>query len=103
MRSDRNMPIWRRRWPPSPLTIWFLAVVAFAAIMLILAMGVVTTGNDPAGNGMVDGFRQGFAQLCACALALLTLIFLVIRHRGIRIALMVMLVPLTVFSLLLTR
>jgi hypothetical protein len=90
-------------WRPSPLTLWFLAIVAFDAVMLILAMGIITTGNDPAGNGMVDGVRQGFAQLSAGVLALLTLIFLVIRHRGIRFALMALLVPLTSFCLLLTR
>jgi len=88
---------------PAPLTLWFLAIVIFDAMMLILATGVVSTGNDAAGNGMIDGFRQGFAELTACALALLTLLFLAIRHRGLRIVLIALLVPLTLFSLLLSR
>ncbi len=97
--AGRDASVWR----PSPLALWFLAIVIFDAVMLILATGVVSTGNDAAGNGMVDGFRQGFAELTACALALLTFLFLAIRHRGLRIVLIALLVPLTLFSLLLTQ
>lgn len=54
MTSNQDVSLWRR----SPLTIWFLAIVAFDAIMLIPAMGIVATGNDPAGNGWLA------ARLC---------------------------------------
>ncbi len=77
---------------PSPLACWFLAILAFDVSMLLLSCGVRSTGNDAAGNGMADAFRQAFVEAGAILLAILTLLFVVIRHRGVMIGLIVALV-----------
>jgi hypothetical protein len=93
----------RRWWQPSPLVVWFLAIAGFDAIILWFASGVVSSGNDAAGNGMANAFREVFVEAGAYLLGFLTLLFLAIRHRGIRITLMGLLLPLTLFFLMLLR
>lgn len=89
--SGGSEPV-RSRWKPSPLACWFLAILVFDVSMLLLASGVRSTGNDAAGNGMVEAFREAFVEAGAILLAILSLLFVVIRHRGVRIGLMVALV-----------
>jgi len=81
-----------RGWRPSPLGWWFLAITGFDALILLLASGVRSSGNDAAGNGMANAFQAAFVEAGACVVAILALFFLILRQRGIRIALTVLLV-----------
>jgi hypothetical protein len=82
----------RRGWRPSPLGWWFLAITSFDALMLLIASGVRSSGNDAAGNGMANAFRAAFVEAGAVLIGILALLFLIIWHRGIRIALTVLLI-----------
>lgn len=87
-----NVGISRRRgWRPSPLG-WFLAITSFDALLLLIASGVRSSGNDAAGNGMANAFQAAFVEASALLICILALLFLIIRHRGICIALTVLLV-----------
>ena len=90
-------------WKPSPLTAWFFAMIVLDAVILTVASGVTTSDNDAAGNGMANAFRDGFVETGAYSVGLLALLFLLIRRRSIRIALPVLLVPATLFFLLLLQ
>ena len=62
-----------------------------------------SSGNDAAGNGMADGFRSAFVEGGAYLLGVLTVSFLLLRHSGVRIALLVALCLSTIFSLMLLQ
>lgn len=94
-------PVDRRWWEPLPLTISFIAIAAMDAVILWIASGTVTSDSDAAGNGMVNAFRDGFVETGAWFAAFVVLLFVVIRRRSIRVALIVLLVPTTLCSLLL--
>jgi hypothetical protein len=81
----------RPRWRASPLANWFLVILAFDALMLALASGVVSSGNDAAGNGMVDALRQVLVQAGALLLCISAVLFLLVRRDGFRVSLTVML------------
>lgn len=76
----------------SPLAGWFLAIVAFDALILLIASGVGSSGNDAAGNGMANAFQMAFVEAGAFLVGCLALLFVVVRHKGIRIGPMAMLV-----------
>jgi hypothetical protein len=79
-----------RGWRPSPLGWWFLAITGFDALVLLIASGVRSSGNDAAGNGMANAFQAAFVEAGAFLVGILALLFLVVRHQGIRIALTVL-------------
>jgi len=81
----------RRRWRVSPLARWFLVILAFDALMLALASGVASSGNDAAGNGMVDALREVLVQAVALLLCISAALFLIVRRNGSRVGLTVML------------
>jgi hypothetical protein len=78
-------------WRPSLLTGWFLALVAIDALILLIASGVTSSGSDAAGNGLANAFQTAFVQAGALLVGCLTLLFVVVRHKGTRIGLTVML------------
>lgn len=90
-------------WKPSSLTVWFFGIILLDAVILRAASGVTSSGNDAAGNGMASAFRSVFVEAGAWFVGCLALLFLLIWHRGIRIALVVLLVPATIFFLLLLQ
>ena len=81
-----------RGWRPSPLSWWFLAITGFDALILLIASGVRSSGSDAAGNGMANAFQAAFVEAGAFLVGILALLFLILRKRGIRIALTVLLV-----------
>ena len=93
-RDHANVGV-RPWWRPSPLTCWFLAIMTFDAVILIVALGVRSSGNDAAGNGMGNAFRELFVQAGAVIVGFLALVFVIVRHRGTRIGLIVTLVLVT--------
>jgi cell division protein FtsW (lipid II flippase) len=82
-------------WRPSPLACWFFAIAGFDALMLLLASGVSSSGNDAAGNGMANAFREVFVQAGAVLVGCIAALFVIVRHRGTRIGLIVTLVLLS--------
>lgn len=91
-----------RRWrKPVALTVCFLMIVFTDLLILAKASGVVTTDSDAAGNGMANAFRDGFVVTGFYIVAALTLLFAAIPRKGIRIALTMLLLPATLFFLLL--
>jgi len=82
-------------WKLSGLACWLVALVAFDALMLLLASGVRSGGNDAAGNGMANAFRELVIQAGVVLVGCLTLLFLVIRHRKARVGILVALVLVT--------
>lgn len=93
-RDHANVGV-RPWWRPASLTCWFLAILAFDAVILLVASGVRSSGNDAAGNGMGNAFRELFIQAGAVIVGFLALVFVVVRHRRIRIGLIVTLVLVT--------
>jgi hypothetical protein len=91
------------RWRPKPLPLWFFAIVVLDAVILRAASGVHSSGNDAAGNGLASAFRSAFVEGGSYLLGFLALVFVVLRHKGFRIALLVLTFPLTVFFLLLLQ
>lgn len=83
------------RWRPSPLGWWFLVILGFDALILLIASGVRSSGSDAAGNGLANAYQEVFVEVGAVLVGILALLFLIIRHRGIRIGLFVLLVLLT--------
>jgi hypothetical protein len=81
----------RSRWRALPLASWFLVILAFDALMLALASGIVSSGNDAAGNGMVDALREVLIQAGALLLCVSAVLFFLVRRKGFRIGLTVML------------
>ena len=81
-----------RGWKPSPLGWWFLAITGLDALILLIASGVRSSGNDAAGNGMANAFQAAFVEAGAFVVGILALLFLMVRHRGIRTPLIVLLV-----------
>lgn len=96
-------PIDQAWWEPLPLSVCFVVIALMDAVILWLASGVVSSSNDAAGNGMANAFRDGFVETGAWFAAFLMLLFVVIRHRGVRITLTVLLMPAILFSLLLLQ
>jgi hypothetical protein len=97
-RPDRRMVAHEResaprllRWRASPLASWFLVIFTFDALILALASGVVSSGNDAAGNGMVDALREVLVQAGALLLCISAVLFLIVRRNGFRVGLTVML------------
>ena len=81
----------RAGWRASPLASWFLVILAFDALMLALASGIVSFGNDAAGNGMVDALREVLVQAGALLLCISAALFLLVRRNGFRVGLAIML------------
>ena len=100
---DRANDDGRPRWKPSPLACWFFAIVAFDALILLVASGVGSSGNDAAGNGMTDGFREAFVQAGAVLTGCLALLFVVVRHKGTRIGLVATLALVTLLQTMLLQ
>ena len=98
---DRLSPIDREWWAPFPLTVFFLVIVLLDVAVLWMASHVVTTDNDPAGNGMANAFRDGFVETGFYLAGILALLFAIVRRKWARIALTVLLLPATLFSMLL--
>lgn len=91
-RADGGVDPW---WRPPPLACWFFAIAGFDALMLLLAAGVSSSGNDAAGNGMANAFRDMFVQAGSVLVGGIAALFVVVRHRGIRIGLAATLVLLS--------
>lgn len=90
-------------WKPAPLTCWFLAIMAYDAVILLVASGVRSSGNDAAGNGIGNAFRELFVQAGAVIVGLLALVFVIVRHGGTRIGLLVTLVLVTLLLMTLLQ
>ena len=90
-----------RGWRPSPLGWWFLAITSFDALILLIASGVRSSGNDAAGNGMANAFQAAFVEAGTFLVGILALLFLMVRHPGIRIALTVLLLLASLMLLML--
>lgn len=99
--KKRMLPVDRTWWEPLPLTVSFMAIAIMDAVILWIASGTVTSDSDAAGNGMVNAFRDGFVETGAWFAAFVVLLFAVIRHRSVRVAMIVLLIPTALCSLLL--
>ncbi len=82
----------QRWWIPSPLAAGFFALVVVDVLLLWWASGNHYTGSDAAGNGMANGFGQFLLEIEGGVVAGVTLPFLVIWHRGIRLFLLGLLI-----------
>lgn len=82
-------------WTPSSLSCWFIAIVVFDAVILLVASGVRSSGSDAAGNGIANAFQTAFVETGALLVGCIALLFLIVRHKKIRIGLTVMLVLIT--------
>lgn len=83
-------PAWRR-WP-SPLVIAFCALVLGNLLLIHLAFDVRSSaGGDPAGNGMSNAFVALFKDAALCIVGVPAILFAVIRKRGFRLAMAVVL------------
>jgi hypothetical protein len=90
-------------WKRSSLAAWFFAVSVFDVLISWAASSVAGSDSDAAGNGISRAFQQAFVDAGAYLVGFLVLLFLLIRHRGIRIGLMVLLIPTTLFCLMLVQ
>jgi hypothetical protein len=92
---------------PTRLTKWMWALVVWNGLLLWIALGGPRGGynSDAAGNGMASAFQSAFVELGAIVVGLLALLFVAVRVRGIRIALLcaLALVSLFVAALLYAR
>lgn len=91
---------WRR---PTPLVISFCAVVLVNLLLIYLAFEVDSSsssaGGDPAGNAMSAGFNALIEYAALFIVGVPALLFVLIRRRGFRIA-MAILLGLNAFVLL---
>ena len=89
-----------RRWP-SPIVLTFWAMALLNLVLAHFAFGGYSSsaGGDAAGNAMSSAFDKLFMLAALGLVGLLSLLFLLIRRQGFRIALIVVL-ALNVFLLL---
>lgn len=86
-------------WKPTKLTLLMWALAGWNGLLLWLALAGPRGGynSDAAGNGMASMFRSVFVELGAIVVAVLALLFLLIRVRVIRIALLCVLALVSLF------
>jgi hypothetical protein len=87
-------------WKPERLTWLLWAMVACNAVILWLAKDGPRGGfnSDAAGNGLARAFQELFVMAGAGLVGIVALLFLVIRNRGIRIALLCLLALVGLFA-----
>jgi hypothetical protein len=90
-------------WRPRPLTFAMLALAGWCVILGWIAMHRQVTGSDPAGNGMATGFVQGFGEAGVQLTGLLAALYLLIRWRPARYALVAALLLLSLAMIILVR
>ena len=87
-------------WKPERLTRLLWAMVACNAVNLWLAKDGPRGGfnSDAAGNGLARAFQELFVMAGASLVGVVALLFLVIRNRSIRIALLCLLALIGLFA-----
>lgn len=88
-------------WHPSPISGCFIGIVLLDAALLLIAFNVTFSSSDGAGNGLAMAIQQAFVELGAIAVGVVAFLFLVIRHRVIRITLTLILGVMTLPLMLL--